>query len=410
MIAKSAKSASVREMPKRKTYLRWAVPAGAIAAGLLIWVSLNSSRKAEKLAQSSTSVEIAENRQQKAPELLTVRPADEAAAPASQAPAKTSMGERGRGKQEQEFDAGKLKGQDKIAALGRTNTRTYEHGPRIAQNQAQNLNQYQVQNGIQNQNGALYKNNEALTAPQEVPPATNAPKPAKQQARAETPPPAPSVNKKEQDEGKKNANAEAQRTQSNIEISADMDAPKDAKVDAFAISSEVTTGAAGVKAQTKTATKEKKAADAETKMLRGLESAQIVGGINAVSLHDTRAMEENFIHTPDSRIFWFIAPDGEVFKTEDAGKTIQRQEIGAGMKAPAGSSPDVNVCWIVAQNGVVLRTVDGGKHWVKIAAPGSVNFASVSATDALHAVISDASGKVRYSTSNGGATWIAALP
>jgi len=193
-------------------------------------------------------------------------------------------------------------------------------------------------------------------------------------------------------------------------VSADMDARKDAKTDSLAASSEVTTGVAGAKVQTKTTTKEKKAADAETKALRELQSAQSVSGFNAASLRDTGMTEERFVHSPDSRIFWFIAPGGQVFKTEDAGKTIHGQEIGPGMKALGGSSPDANVCWIVAQNGTLLRTVDGGKHWVKISAPESVNFTSVSASDALHAVISDASGKVRYSTADGGATWIAALP
>ena len=389
MAATSAKSASVREMSKRKTYLRWAVPAGAIAAGLLIWVSLDSSRKAKMPVQTSAPVEIAENRQQKAPELLAVKPADEATAPTSRVPAKTSMGERDRAKQELELDAGKLKGQDKIAALGKTNARTYDHGPRIAQNQTQNSNQYRVQNGIQNQDGALYKSNETLTvSPRVEPPPANAPQRAEVQAKAVPPAPATA--------------SEA--------VSADMDARKDAKTDSLAASSEVTTGVAGAKVQTKTTAKEKKAADAETKALRELQSAQSVSGFNAASLRDTGMTEERFVHSPDSRIFWFIAPGGQVFKTEDAGKTIHGQEIGPGMKALGGSSPDANVCWIVAQNGTLLRTVDGGNHWVKISAPESVNFTSVSASDALHAVISDASGKVRYSTADGGATWIAALP
>jgi hypothetical protein len=382
--AAGAKGSSISQMPKPKPYLRWAVPAGAIAAGLLAWVAINNNWNAQKEARSSTPVEIAENREQKTPELSATKPAGQTAAPSLESKTKAVLKDEIRAKQQ--LDTGVAIERDKALAPGRANTRAYEHGPRVAQNQTQNLNQYQAQNGISNKDGGLLKNNEILTLPPQVEPSpANAPQSTVRQAKA-PPPQAPA---------------------SEV-ASADFDARKDT-TDSITASVEVA-GAAESTAKTKTPAKEKKAADAETKMLRRLESAQSVGRINAAPLRDVKTSEENFIHTPDSRVFWFVAPSGEVFKTEDAGKTIHGQEIGAGIKALAGSSPDANVCWLVAQNGMVLRTVDGGKHWSKVAAPQFVKFTSVSASDALHAVISDASGKVRYSTSDGGATWAAALP
>jgi anti-sigma factor RsiW len=386
--AADAKGSSIAQMPKPKPYLRWAVPAGAIAAGLLVWVAINHSWNAQKEARRSAPVEIAENRERKTPELSAREPADQTAAPSVEPKTKAVLKDEIRRKQQ--LDAGAAIEQDKALAPGRTNTRAYEHGPRIAQNQTQNLNQYQVQNGISNKDAELSKNNGILTVPPQVePPPGNAPQLTQRQAKAPPPVEAP--------------------VPASADASAGRGAREDARTGQLTASVEVADAAkATVKA--KTAAKEKKAADAETKMLRRLESVQSVGGMNAASLRDIKTSEENFIHTPDSGIFWFVAPSGEVFKTEDAGKTIHRQEIGAGIKALAGSSPDANVCWLVGQNGIVLRTADGGKHWVKIAAPQFVNFTSVSASDALHAALSDASGKVRYSTSDGGATWAAVLP
>jgi hypothetical protein len=290
--------------------------------------------------------------------------------------------------------------------MGKLNSRVYEHWPRMAQN-AQNLNQYQVQNGIQNQTERLQKNNEVLIVPRAEPAPTNAPPRGEQNAKAvSAPPPQSAANKKEQDEGKKRADKETQRAQSNAEFSSDVDSLKDAKTDSSVSSVEVLDGAAVESAtRAKSAAKEKKAAEAETKMLRRLESSQLIGGMSGASLRDTSAMEEGFIHTPDSRIFWFVAPTGQIFKTEDGGKTIRAQEIGAGIKALTGSAPDAKACWVVTRSGAVLLTVDGGKHWRTLPTPESVTFASVKAIDAVNASISDASGQMRYATSDGGVTW-----
>jgi hypothetical protein len=407
------KSPQVAQMPKRKPYLRWALPAGAIAAGLLLWISINNRWTAHKQAQPSASVEVAENRDQKTPELLTVKPADELAAPAPPSKPLEQTKEEGRARQKLDA-AGGVAGQDKIAAMGGANGRVYEHGPRMAQNQAQNLNQNlnlnQAQNGIQNQTGNLSKNNEAFRAPATEPAPTNAPQRAEQYAKAvpaPAPPPASVANRKEQDEEKKRANAEAQRAQRSAGASADLDARKDTKADSAVSSAEVGEGAPIQTAtKVKSAAKGKKESEAETKMLKRLESSQLVAGMSAASLRDTNTFEEGFLHTPDPQVFWFVAPSGQIFRTEDAGKTIHPQEIGMGIKALTGSAPDARTCWLVARSGSVLLTVDGGKHWRTLPTPESVTFSSVKAIDALNASISDASGQTRYTTSDGGVTWV----
>src|SRR5215813_11297124 len=91
-VSAPSKRGHVAKMPKRKVYLRSVVPAGAIAAGLFIWISMNTSRNVSRPAQSPAPVEIAENREQRGPQSEVVNPADEGEAAASPGPAKGAMG------------------------------------------------------------------------------------------------------------------------------------------------------------------------------------------------------------------------------------------------------------------------------------------------------------------------------
>ena len=63
------------------------------------------------------------------------------------------------------------------------------------------------------------------------------------------------------------------------------------------------------------------------------------------------------------------------------------------------------VCWLIAEKGIVLRTTDGGKQWLTVNPPGAANFTAIKAVSATEATIMDASGKLSYSTVDGGATW-----
>lgn len=101
MAGTGGKSAAVREMPKPKTYLRWAVPAGAIAAGLLVWIAINASRPTAKFSQS-TPVQVAENREQKEQPLSA--PKSETRAPAANSQMSDKIAENERAFSKQELD------------------------------------------------------------------------------------------------------------------------------------------------------------------------------------------------------------------------------------------------------------------------------------------------------------------
>ncbi len=390
-----AKSTAVREMPRRKTYLRWAVPTGAIAAGLLVWVAINTNRSPMKMKQSD-SVQVAENREQKEAPLSVPKPMAEAPAPSSTMADKVTKNDRSYTKQELDAlasdDQDRRLTRDKAPAKGRAGAPpAYDHGPRMMQNQTQNQVQNQnlskEQIAAQNQHAEEFQykvdgvpqaagNGAAVTQ--------NAPRrneQAMKAAPATPPPPAPVVaGKVGEANGRKDADLEAQ-TQMVV----------------------VTGGAAN-------AADEKKEEENAKAALKKLKTAPGFAGIAATKLRDTGKDGLALIATPDPKVFWIAGLNGVVVKTEDEGKTSRRQEIGEGIKVLAGSAVDTKTCWLIAAKGIVLRTVDGGKHWTTIAAPDAAEFTSIKAVDALRATITDASGKVRYSTSDAGATWVAALP
>jgi photosystem II stability/assembly factor-like uncharacterized protein len=69
---------------------------------------------------------------------------------------------------------------------------------------------------------------------------------------------------------------------------------------------------------------------------------------------------------------------------------------------------DGGVAWASGSGGTVLRTVDGGANWAAVGPPDAqdLDFRSVAATDADHALIASTTRPARvYATGDGGASW-----
>ena len=435
-----AKSASVREMPKRRTYLPWAVPAGAIAAGLLVWIAINTTRTA-KMSDATAPVQIAENREQKEAPPSAAKP--ETKAPASSAMSdQIAMDELVRRKQEsEEFAAGDLAktqngAQDKGLTRGRVAAPapSYSHGPRQMQNQAnqaQNQMLYQRQNNgqiaAQNQpteldklDGVTVTGKNATAFDQKEPQRSEIARKAVPAAPSPAPPPAPAASAGATGGGVSRADAEAKKEQDKDQKVAAMSETVELMGEAPALEkkargSDASRVAAansqdkGMQEAEKAAgdksTKEKKAAEIGRAQLRQLHADTVSGGFTATSSRDSAEFLASIIGTPDPKIFWIITRDGEVFRSEDQWKTTKKQEIGKGIKAIAGSAPDEKTCWLLAEKGIVLRTKDGGKKWITVTAPADGNFTMITGFDAGSALITDASRGVSYSTTDGGATW-----
>lgn len=116
-----------------------------------------------------------------------------------------------------------------------------------------------------------------------------------------------------------------------------------------------------------------------------------------------RSLSAVTIAAPGNAVQWRIGAAGIIEHSADNGATWTLQTSGVITDLLAGSAPSDQVCWIVGRAGTILRTTDGGAHWVKVRPPLIDDFASVFALDARQATVS--SVQSTYQTMDGGATW-----
>src|SRR6267142_1112765 len=81
----------------------------------------------------------------------------------------------------------------------------------------------------------------------------------------------------------------------------------------------------------------------------------------------------------------------------------QQLLLTSGGAAVTVSAPDGRASWRIGPGGVILRTSDRGKHWKKVTPPTQDDLRSVFAANDHQATVSPANGT--YKTSDGGATW-----
>ena len=123
---------------------------------------------------------------------------------------------------------------------------------------------------------------------------------------------------------------------------------------------------------------------------------------------NTRLSDVATIPAPGGTVLWSAGPAGIIRHSADSGATWIVQPSGVVADLLAGSAPSDKVCWIVGRSGTILRTTDGGAHWQKLQAPVTEDFHAVFAVDALQASISLA--QTKYQTKDGGSTWTKLLP
>jgi hypothetical protein len=386
----AAASAKVREMPKPKAYLHWAVPAGAIAAGLLVWVAINGSRSphtAQNAKTDSGPVEVAENREQKKPQLSA--PAAQATAPTAKAESELKADADERYVPAPEADKEFRDRLEKSGGFSARRSQGLPHGPAVLQNQMQNqiqnntnasefsLRQNQAADGAGSSSGVAAGGDLSASVP---PVQAGSPRKKVQEAAKAAPSPAPPV-----------ANAPAAG-----------DAGERKDVGRVSESVEVT--AAAPLLETEPTTKQKmslddKAVNQLPTTGRNQNEMAVLMGRNVSELQNTR------IGTPNPKVFWMLTLDGALKKSTNGGKSSSAQNLGEGVKTITGSAPNVKTCWVLAEGNLVFRTTDGGKHWVRLATLNGANFRTIVAIDAQTATVTDASGTAKLTTMDGGATW-----
>ena len=135
---------------------------------------------------------------------------------------------------------------------------------------------------------------------------------------------------------------------------------------------------------------------------------------NARAVMRTAALLNSHVFgAPGGKQAWRIGPAGSLEHSKDKGLNWIPQISGVYTDLLAGSAPSAKVCWIVGASGTILRTTDGGTHWIKLDAPVTSDLTGIRATDAMHAWISFVpdlgTGLIKaYETADGGLTWSAA--
>jgi hypothetical protein len=138
------------------------------------------------------------------------------------------------------------------------------------------------------------------------------------------------------------------------------------------------------------------------------------------SSRNVKAGAGTMILTPDGTVVWRLAGGGKIERSTDSGTTWTRQNTGTSRQLLAGAAPNPVICWVVGRAGTILLTTDGGGHWSKVVSPIAGDIGRVAAADAIHATIFradfaagvgakfDSSKASGFTTADGGVTWRAA--
>jgi hypothetical protein len=126
---------------------------------------------------------------------------------------------------------------------------------------------------------------------------------------------------------------------------------------------------------------------------------------SADSLQLTKMSDARLIVAPGSTVIWRTGPAGLIEFSSDKGTSWSPQTSGVLVDLVTGSAASDKVCWVVGRAGAVLRTTDGGAHWKTLAFPLTEDLGGIRATDALHATVWNLRHTKSFETTDGGVTW-----
>jgi len=155
------------------------------------------------------------------------------------------------------------------------------------------------------------------------------------------------------------------------------------------------------------------ATDSEQAGNRGVPAATESVEVTAAAAQDEMYMvpsksmlrELPKIVVPNGYTMWVVGPSGFIERSDDAGKTWKLQKSGVKTDLRGGAAPNESVCWVVGSAGTILLTTDGGNNWTKLSSPASGDLRAVDASSELRAVVTDAATNKRYATVDGGLNW-----
>ena len=115
--------------------------------------------------------------------------------------------------------------------------------------------------------------------------------------------------------------------------------------------------------------------------------------------------DSHLVAVPGTTFIWRAGRAGVIEFSSDSGASWSRQTSGALVDLTTGSAPSDKICWIVGRVGAIVRTTDGGQHWSLIHPPIGQDLVAVRALDSLRATIWTAHNLKAFETTDGGLTW-----
>jgi hypothetical protein len=349
--AMNRKAATVVSLPLgpkrlRAVHWQWLAPAGALAAGLLVWVAVHENRPA-RLTQSA-KIEVAENRPPVSP------PASAQAVPAEREKAE------------------KLASASKAATAADTRA--------AAVDELKNLRDKPALKEVAPLSQGAFAKSDRKDEESDVSP--NAPRAATESV---------SVGRA----------ADASISKQNAEVSA-QDRGETNLVQLQAAPPKPTAGGPAPLAQRdskmmKEGPPQPAAPETALELSSGLREAP--------ALHMAKSRSPRPVSAPGGKVIWRLGMAGLIEQSTDGGLTWTPQTSGTTADLYLGSAPSEQVCWVIGNGGTILRTADGGAHWASVASPISQNLNLIRASDALHATVWDSSRRHSFQTDDGGVTW-----
>jgi len=333
--------------------LRWAAPAGAIAAGLLIWIVARDSKMQTQSHVDNVQVaqEELRNEQLAVPPPLPATPSAEAVAKTK--PRKDNGGIKQPAREPRALSAPKAPISDSISSRVGFGTGARPSGANAPQVSRESREALQAAAPVVSQPlpPSELKDAVASAGPPTAAPETSG------DARAQSATPAREAAKTA---AKQSANATATQT---VETSSSGDiAQQVVAMDKLELPPSLKKGA--------------------------FENAKI-------------------ILAPKGRVRWRLLSGGGIERSSDGGVTWLPQNSGVNVELIAGSAPSNAVCWVIGRGGTILKTTDGGGHWSRVAWPNTGEISGIRGMDAMHAIVYDGTAGTpgRFATNDGGVTW-----
>lgn len=376
--ARSTKMPAAAWVPPRRVSgatWRWAVPAGALAAGLLIWIVSRENHLQESVLHPSSQVEVAENRR------TAATPQSAATDDVASQSAQSQSSSKSADTRQQNAPAAKIVG-------------------RVTQEPTQRAKERDFDQDQKASSAALAK-------------APSLPKAAMPQEGYRTRSDAGSGSGQQPlsalaDDTKRPGDFKQQDVQG-IAGGDKLDKAAGAAGGVIHPAAAPAAPAPGAYARRDSGKKER--AESKDKAAAAAQTETVTVNSEPAAMLDTNTVSlvvsggPRFLPVPGTQVIWKIDDDGRVRRSSDLGDTWQLQDVGVNATLLSGTAPSEKVCWLVGTFGTVLLTTDSGAHWARHTLPVSAPADRITAFDAQHAVVTLRASNTQFETFDGGQTW-----